>query len=685
VDAHPRTRPAGGTALAILLAAAGLARAEDVALVVRSPGPSAGPVACRLRDAGGQEDPERLRPGGSDRWAWRVRAGDVVGCRGPGVEPLDVDSRRFTLGREVTLPMKAARPVVLETAWAGIDAVLEWRSLVPPLSSLVAADRTVVSGRLTLPVASAVPRVIRLRPGAGLSPVSVLVPAGGEAPAIRVPPPAPGGELLAFLPRHAFLPEAVELAAGGKKTVLRPVGPGLLQAIGLAPGEYSLVPRYAGGLAGRSVRTVVRTGETSELLPLPLEEPGAASILAGAPVCGEEPPAWLSLRRVTLGAPPGRPLLAEPLGASCRRELEGLAEGDYVASALRGGGDGEVAATAVFRVAKGERTEVELVPPAEVSGRFTFGGERPAPRLHLQFDLEGRRWTAETDEYGEYAVRLGEPGDYVITVRASRKLPATQWSRRFRAGEQREDFELGEALVEVRAYREDHAPLTEPVQVWLTAADGRRRINGAFDPAEEEAARFVGIEYGEYAVTASTPSGLTSVRSATVRISPDSPVGEADAVLGRHRAVLRVVDGAGAPLAGSRALVDRSPLASPSPGVFALEGVAVGDRVVVQAPGHVPLCRVLREQDLPEVRLVAEPASETLTLRFPRDAAWETGVLLGLRGSDCPVGLGDLEPTADAGSGLTTVRLRLSGGRYDLLLGGRAHPVAVPGEADILP
>ena len=670
-------------ALTVLLAAAP-SLAEEVGLTVRTPGPSAGPVTCGLRDAGGSEAPERLRRDGTDRLAWGVRAGDIVGCRGAGMEPLDLDARASTLGPEITLSMRAARPVVLETGWAGIASVVEWRSLGSPLTTLVAAERAVVGARLTLPVASAAARVVRLRPAA-LSPVSVLIPEGAETPTISLPPPGPGGELLGFLPSHAILPEALELAAGERKMVLRPGPLGMVQAIGLASGEYSLVPRYPGGLAGPPVKVIVRTGETSELIPLPLDEPGAASILVGSPTCGEEPPAWLSLRRLTLGAPPEQPLLAQPFDASCRRELEGLEGGDYEASALRGGAAGELTATAAFRVARGERIEVELVPPADVSGRFTFGSERPASNLHLQFDLEGRRWTAETDEHGEYAVRLGEPGDYVITVRTSRKLPATQWSRRFRAGEQREDFELSSALVEVRAYREDHAPLAEPVQVWLTAADGRRRLNGAFDPAVEEAARFVDVEYGEYAVTASTPSGLTSVRSASVHISEDSPVGETEVVLGRHRGVLRVVDGAGAPLAGSRALVDRSPLASPSPGVFALAGVAVGERVAVHAPGHVPLCHALLEQDLPEVRLVAEPASATLTLRLPRDAAWETGLLVGLRGSDCPVGLADLEPTADAVSGRTIVRLRLAGGRYDLLLGGRAHPVVVPGEVEIVP
>jgi hypothetical protein len=189
----------------------------------------------------------------------------------------------------------------------------------------------------------------------------------------------------------------------------------------------------------------------------------------------------------------------------------------------------------------------------------------------------------------------------------------------------------------------------------------------------------VGIDFGEYWVTAVTASGLSSQTTVRVEVTPEVPVAEAEVVVGRHEGVLRVVDDAGTVVRDVSVEAGDVMLTEVGPGVLSLDGVPVGARLMFRASGHVPVCRFLQPADLPELRVALARATETLTLSFPSDLAWETGTFLDMPGSECPIGVGDLETAVDATPTTTRVALKVSPGRFRYVLDSASYALAAPG------
>ena len=518
--------------LALVLFAAIGALSQDVRVTIRAPADIA--VSCSLHDRAGEPQGPRLAATGPRAWTWSRRPGDVLRCTGPGLEPLDSDSGAAAFPSELTLDMVPARPVTVEAGWGSVEAEVEWRALEPGATVLLARRRERVGARLTLPVASDRPRVLRLR-AAGASPISLFIPEG-DAPVIRrVGRPAPGGEVFGLVPPHRYTPEALELSAGARPRALPVDRWRVFQAIGVTSGPHALVARYRGGVRARPLTVVVRPGETVEQLPLALPEPGAAMVAVASELCdAERLPVKLLLH----------PFLADPTGAPsavleqtvrdppCDREVEGLVEGEHEAVLSRALEGVEVLSLVRFRVTRGEKTEVFLRgSEVTVNGRLTLGEKRPASGVLLLFELDTQTWSAETDEEGEYQVVLGPPGEYAISVRTSGDLTAASFSRRFDAGEHRAEFRLDEGLLDVRVVRPPGSP-REPVALTILTPDGRR-LDGACARGEEST-RFVGLKLGTYSVTGRTPSGLTTERATAVELTLEEPAGEVEVVLGRH-------------------------------------------------------------------------------------------------------------------------------------------------------
>ena len=639
-------------------------------------------ASCAVRDAAGAPAPDRLSAAAGG-FSWQRRDGDVLSCDGPGLEPHDLAPGGGALPPEVTLELRPARAVALETEWGGAEATVEWRAIGWGGTTLLARRRLAVPERATLPVADEA-RLLRFH-AEGRSPVSVFVPGGAPGRALRVPRAAPGGEILGILPSHAIAPQAVDLVAPTARVEIALDPWRVFVVRGLAPGSYAVAPRYRGGVSGRPHGVVVRAGRTSELLPLPFPEPGAVVLFAGPDLCGgDQLPLRLWVRRA--GAEGGE----GPAGATatetiddppCDRELDGLEEGEYEAGLARLGGAGEadeVLSTARFQVARGHQTKVAFVPTVSVGGRVSFGPDRPAVGVTLAFQSDSGAWTARTDEDGDYAVRLGDPGEYTVSVQAAGGLPSVWFTRRLDGGTQREDFALSEAALHVRVTQPDGAPPEEAVELAVTGTDGKR-IAGELPPGREEAVRFVGLDFGEYVVTASTPSGLTSQYPAQATLSAEGPVAEVEVVLGRHEGLLEVVDEDGAPVEPSQVRAGAAPLVPVAPGMYRLGGVPVGERLKLRAEGYAPVCRVLRPSDLPNLRLVLARASETLTIHFAPHLPWESGLLEGLPGSDCPVELHDAEAMTQLEPTRTTLVVRVSPGPLRLVLGSATYPLVAPG------
>jgi hypothetical protein len=658
--------------LAIALSAG--AQAQDVRVAVR-----AGTAAsCALKDAAGAPADARLSGPTAGRWTWKRLPGDVLSCTSPGFEPLDLDPGRGALPAEITLEMLPARTVTLEASWAGLETAVEWRALVKgaPGTVLIARQSVLVGDRLTLPVAMR-PRVLRLRPR-GASPISLYLPEpeGSSPLTLRLPAPAPGGEVFGMLPAHAFTPAALEVTAGATTLTAEPDSRRVFRASGVRAGPATLVPRYRGGVRGKRRSLVIPPGQTVELLPLDLPEPGAVSLLAAPEVCAREfLPALLSLRRVAEGGGLEPAVVEQAVREPpCQRELEGLEEGTYEAALVRSGEKPEILASSRGHVFRGERLALALAAPeVRVSGRITFGEDRPAAGLSVRFELEEQTWTTQADENGEYAMSLGAEGEYGISVRTAAGLPSASFSRRFQKGAQRADFELAETTVSIRVGRSDGAPIEEEVQLALTSKAGQR-LAAAWSPTSENETLFVGLDFGEYWVTGATPSGLASSSAERVDLTAEQPVAEVEIVLDRHDGRLKVVDEAGVPLPAEVLAGDR-PLTPQGNGSFRLAGIAMGERLRVLAPGYVPVCRRLQPQDLPELRVVLPSPTDRLTLHFAADLPWGSGLLQGLPGSDCPIEITELEFAEQTGADRTTVVVRLPRGRFQFTMGAASYAV----------
>jgi hypothetical protein len=335
-------------------------------------------------------------------------------------------------------------------------------------------------------------------------------------------------------------------------------------------------------------------------------------------------------------------------------------------------------AQARFDVANGQRASLSLAPVVSVSGQARLRQGHAVAGVTVEFGLGVRRWHATTDENGDYALTLERPGDYRIAVGGAPGVPAIAFSRALAFGPQRADLELGDAAVYVHVAKEDAVVPGETVQVALNASNGRR-IEGSWPFDEGTVARFVGIGYDEYRVTATTASGLSSQQAATVRVSAESPFAEVELALGSHAGTVHVVDGSNRPLAGGRGQTAALPLKEVSAGVFSLSGVAVGEALRLQAPGHVPKCHTLQDGDLPDFSLVLEPVTEHITLHIQSGVSWESATITGLPDTDCPIGIDAFDLQANMTRDEATVVLGLGAGSFTLNVDGRTYPIVVPG------
>jgi hypothetical protein len=265
----------------------------------------------------------------------------------------------------------------------------------------------------------------------------------------------------------------------------------------------------------------------------------------------------------------------------------------------------------------------------------------------------------------------------VISVQAADGAPAARFERRLESGaqSQAQDFDMSETALHIRVVSEDGTLPDETVELAVTG--GGQRWTSTFD-AGSEAVPFVDLDFGEYVVTASASSGLASSDPIAVSLTPERPVAEVDVVLDRHKGSLEVVDENGGPVPSVQVRAGTAVLGPVAPGLYRLDDVAVGERLNVRADGFVPMCRVL-SAGAPDLRLVLTRASEVVTLHLAANRTWESGLLVDLPGSDCPVELGEAEALKQLEPGRTTLVLRLPPGAWRLLLGSETYTLVAPG------
>jgi hypothetical protein len=653
-------------------------------------------ATCRVERVGAGETVSVVAASPTLRWVWR--SGDTLRCDAPGAEPLDVVLRDPPVARFAVTLADAARTVRLMFARPE-PIVLEWREEATGGSRRV-AERAVGPAPIVMVPLAAPARLLRVRRPEG-SPVSMRFPAGRDEAEVRVPPGAPGGELLAILPARIVMPRAVQLdGPSGRREA--PVEDGWFAAWGLGPGRYRVAPLYDGDITGEPVEVLVQAGETTELWPLQLPLVGGAEIALSSELCREELlPAQLLVRRLRQVAP--RSVRFETAWerevpeAQCRFVLGGLTAGRYdvtLSSARRTMGAHASAdasraagpvASADFEVREEAVTSVALeVPAVIVQGQVRFEDGRPAAELLVSFEFRDRLAVETmTDALGMYTAALPEPGRYRVGIGTWRYLGLASFVRTFERGTQRADFTLRPGVLRLHVRTVDGGPPSEPVQVEIDPVEGgqQRGGHGGFlTPELAGELELVGLALGRYRVSASTSGGWVTDQPSLVELTARAPVADVDLWLNPPvEGTLRVADEAGVSIAGATVQAGSLLLRELEPGRFQLTRAPSGTHVYVTRQGYVPACRVWPGRDARDlvVRLVWPVAGAVFRFRPPVPVP--LGVVAGLPESDCAVGLSRFDYRLETTGRETVVEVsNFPAGRFVLQVMREGRPVEYP-------
>jgi hypothetical protein len=328
--------------------------------------------------------------------------------------------------------------------------------------------------------------------------------------------------------------------------------------------------------------------------------------------------------------------------------------------------------------------------PVTVRGSLTVG-RTPLSSARLTFAPVGassKPTAATTDGAGRYTAILARAGDYVISIAALPFLSGGTRLATLSAPDSELDIPFPDTRCAVTVGDGAGGAIKEPVQIEVVRDSGYKQsvlVAGVVRPKDGRSFTLVGLDEGEYVISADTAKGwstsevhrvrLIAGESATVRL-----------VLRPQSFRLRVLDSEGSRLAGVTAEDRSRALDAVGVGEFNLARTSAGDLITIAREGFVPVCRrvgTLRG-DL-EVRL--EKANGTLTLESPpRRSAVGLGYLEMLPGSDCGVPLRSFASTVEdrPKDRLTRVTLRGVPSGSFFYRGGdemAAIPLRVPGPA----
>jgi hypothetical protein len=150
---------------------------------------------------------------------------------------------------------------------------------------------------------------------------------------------------------------------------------------------------------------------------------------------------------------------------------------------------------------------------------------------------------------------------------------------------------------------------------------------------------FSGLAPATYEVSARLAGGVP-IMSDTVAVSltADAPEARLILELSRARGRVQIVDALQRPIRGARVRAAEGELAEVAPGLFSLDRVARGERLLIVAPGMVPSCKVAVPKEIADDFTVALAEGRQATLRIIGAGPMTSppGALMW-PGVDCPV------------------------------------------------
>jgi hypothetical protein len=577
-------------------------------------------------------------PGNNGSWQWDCFERVVVSCDHPSAEPRDI-GYPTCLSRS-TLQADGHRQVSFDDLGAS-GATLEWRAASAQGTELLAA-RPLVGEPATVMVAPDV-RILRIiRPQA--APYSLHVGRYVSDEPVSIPPPEAGAELV-YLSTEA---DSRGISALVVEDHLQTRLPGrrasyLSRAV-LPAGQYDLRPIYSSGLRGQAIPSVLENSRTTEVTSLSFHATGGALVSAPDDIL-EHTPRSLEIHAVSNdGSASQRTLVWS--GAVPQPPLawmiDGLSPGSF-AVVLKS--DEQTITAESIEVGPDRTTAVELQSPRVfVDGVLSYGAV-PAVDTPLHFEIERQRYRAVTDAAGRFTLALPKPGRYTARIEATKYFWGWTDDVELQAGRNRFDWKVPGGTISLSIGRADGVGLNEVVQ--LKCLGPKYRAAGPLTVEELGAPIIIGgVPWGEVTCTADTMSGLVSER-AVARLSETNPNAEMTLNMKLRVSMLELRDARGDLLSGARVVIGNvtAPETPAGSGHYEVRRSLPGDGMSIIAPGHVPVCRILKESDFPTARfqLVAH-GTTAVAFRLTPVATRPPGFLHHLPGSECPVPLLHLNP-----------------------------------------
>jgi hypothetical protein len=574
----------------------------------------------------------------------------AIRCNFDGAEPLDTTVGQVCRTKRLTL--QPGRAVQLEGLRA--DAIVDWLDTAWNRAPIVLATR---SGSLARINVHAVPsRALRVRrPGAAPLTLFPVASTTGEIGVLKIPRPAPGGELLIGHEPTAVRPDSLNISQQTTVATV-PLKPARLAAATLPPGDYEITPVFAGGIHGDRLRARVAEGESS-FVSLAGADVGALQLKVSDDLCVEAPRAVVSRVEKSGTRSSSRQVAAVGLAAQgCQPVIAGLSPGAYeveLSSAATGLNVRETS-----EVTRQMVTVVSLAAPVvRVFGRVTVSKKPPAAgaRLILQPAnvVDPDRATPVTlRQDGTFEGRVQAPGAYVASIQTgsvagigvSREIVLKEGYN-----ELNWDIEAGSLKVSLTNW-DRSSPVTLTLRrvvdtkTPMTPRPGTTvEVTSRIAVKDELPVTISALEIADYVVAArqSIRGGLARVSSpVTVSLTSAQLADEVELALFAYESVIRVIDGGGRPVNGAQVRTVEGPVRELEPGVFPITGQHgnPGTPIQIKASGYMSMCRSAPPTEVAATVIMSAGSPAVLRYLGRDDVNQPVGEVMP-PGSDCWVAL----------------------------------------------
>jgi hypothetical protein len=259
--------------------------------------------------------------------------------------------------------------------------------------------------------------------------------------------------------------------------------------------------------------------------------------------------------------------------------------------------------------------------------------------IHVEIASDDGRFAtvAAVDADGSFPLQVPRAGKYAISIRATSFLDSTFRICEVSDSHSRCEIVLPPTAVRFRVLDESGDPVRSGAQIEILGPMSPLRSDGAgvLNGTETGNALLLGLEYGEFVITARSSDGRTSESPLRVSLSPAHPAAHGDLVLRRRPLSIAVRTEHGEFLKDAAVRPMKRTLQG-SGGTFDATTVPDGQEMQVTAPGFIPSCFVADGRSGQQTVVLRPLGTERVLVRLSNGTR-AGGLLSGIEGSQCLV------------------------------------------------